>query len=835
MAIFDAMKKSKLLQRLSEHRWRNDAEFQEMVAELKQMEPTVNEVLWTLSEPSPMIRALGSDVVLAHPTAETAQLLWNELRGKNPHAERFILGLLLKLPDQVSFPLLARQLDAKEEQDRTRALNMLLQLPLERIAPTLCDLLDNEDTEIRRKVLEKLLQDMQIAARFQDRIARLVNDPDEDIRVRVFDLLARLRGPSSYEVVYHHFRNDDSLKIRERAIAHLCEWAAGPLSNRIRQDFMALMQEGDPELRQNAAKVLLSMPDATEMLRGFLREFRQSAGWMRDRALETLSAHRDKLIEPLATLLDSPEESVRIGSLMLAVIIQDSRLVESVIPLLADPVWWVRITAAELLGKMGDSRAVQPLLDALADDQLHWAAAAALGRIADPRALRSLATLLSEPATEVRLEVLDALATYNDPRVLSLLAKCVAIDPSLEVRERAARVHQKIVHAHRLETEVAAPRVTSLTDPAKLDRLGLLLVRTRDSGGSDLHVKVGSPPQVRMNGVLQQMDGEPPFTRDETQEMLLAVLNPRQLKQFEQQQQLDFCCVVPNVGRYRANVYLDRLGMGGVFRVIPNRIPTWEELGLPPVLKRIADLHQGLVVVSGSASCGKTTTLAAMVDLLNETRQDHIITLEDPIEFLHPFKKSLVNQREVLKHTQSFAAALRASLREDPDVIVVGEMRDNDTLSLALTAAGTGHLVIGTMHTTSAHKTVERLIESFPPGEQPQVRVSLSESLKAVVCQSLLPRADGPGRVAAFEILFHTGPLANLIRDNKTILIPSIMQTGRAQGMRTIDDSLRELLERKQISPETAYARAASKEEFEPFLSEEAREVIRQMKEVGLE
>ncbi|MBM4321631.1 MAG: PilT/PilU family type 4a pilus ATPase, partial [Deltaproteobacteria bacterium] len=457
-----------------------------------------------------------------------------------------------------------------------------------------------------------------------------------------------------------------------------------------------------------------------------------------------------------------------------------------------------------------------------------------LAQIGDLRALRNLATLLSDPASEVRLEVLDALVRFNDPRVLSLLAKCASIDPSLEVRERAVRAHGAIARAHQRGAEaISLGRVDSLVDLTQLDRLSGLLVRARDQGGSDVHLKMGLRPLIRLNGKLQPLD-QAEITVPQMQDLLLLALNPRQRLQFEQQLQLDFCYIVPNVGRYRANIYQDRLGVGAVFRIIPNRIPTLDELGIPPVVRRISEYRQGLVVLSGSASCGKTTTLAALVDLLNETRQSHILTLEDPIEFVHGFKNSLVDQREVGKHTQSFASALKAAMREDPDVIVVGEMRDTETLGLALNASSTGHLVVGTLHTSSAHKTVDRLIESFSPGEQQQVRLMLAESLKTVICQSLLPTADGTGRVAAFEILFHTGSLANLIRDNKTIMIPSIMQTGRAQGMRTLDDSLRELLEKKRITPEVAYARATNKEDFEPNLDGKAREAIQLVaREVG--
>jgi len=298
------------------------------------------------------------------------------------------------------------------------------------------------------------------------------------------------------------------------------------------------------------------------------------------------------------------------------------------------------------------------------------------------------------------------------------------------------------------------------------------------------------------------------------------MLTPRQLERFEKEHQLDFCYVIPGVGRYRSNVYKQRNGYGGVFRVIPNELPSFLDTGLPEHIVDVVNYHQGLIIVSGPAGSGKSTTLAALVNLINEKRRHHILTLEDPIEFVHPYKQSLVNQREINSHTRSFAAALRAALREDPDVIVVGELRDQETMTLAMTAAETGHVVIGTMNTTSAVKTVSRLIDAFPPKEQPSVRMMLSESLKIVTSQTLVRRADKKGRVACHEVLMVTGPVGNLIRDNKLNHIPSAMTIGREHGMQTVDMALQQLVERHLVAPEDAYMRAHQKELFEAMVSQ---------------
>ncbi|HYR27358.1 MAG TPA: PilT/PilU family type 4a pilus ATPase, partial [Thermoanaerobaculia bacterium] len=276
-----------------------------------------------------------------------------------------------------------------------------------------------------------------------------------------------------------------------------------------------------------------------------------------------------------------------------------------------------------------------------------------------------------------------------------------------------------------------------------------------------------------------------------------------------------------NAGRYRANVFLDHQGYSAVFRVIPDRPPTIAEVGLPPHLAEIADYHQGLVLVCGPSGSGKSTTLAALVNLFNETRSDHVITMEDPIEFVHPFKNCLINQREVGSHTVSYARALRAALREDPDVIVIGELRDNESISLALTAAETGHIVLGTLNSTSAAKAIDRVTVSFSADEQPQIRASLSESLKFVIAQRLLPGREPHTQVPCFEILKGTTNIANMIRDEKTYQIYSAMQIGRSQGMQTFDEGLKDLVQRGLITAESAYLAAQKKEEFEAMVSAE--------------
>lgn len=353
----------------------------------------------------------------------------------------------------------------------------------------------------------------------------------------------------------------------------------------------------------------------------------------------------------------------------------------------------------------------------------------------------------------------------------------------------------------------------SYGDEYHIDDLLKLVV---EKGGSDLHLTVNSPPMIRIHGKLWPTD-LPPLQPKDTRRLLYQILSNDQREKFERDMELDTSYEIPNLSRFRCNVFVNRLGIGAVFRVIPARIKTLEELKMPPVLVELTRRTKGLILVTGPTGSGKSTTLAAMIDQINNERQDHIITIEDPIEFVHQHKKCIINQREVGSNTKSFANALRAALREDPDVILVGEMRDYETISLAVTAAETGHLVFATLHTPSASQSVDRIIDVFPAHQQEQIRVQLADALQAVIAQQLIPTIDGMGRVCAIEILINTPAVANLIRENKTFQIPSIMQTSKQIGMQTMDQSLMDLVKSRKISPEEAYRRAFDKKAFEQY------------------
>jgi twitching motility protein PilT len=380
------------------------------------------------------------------------------------------------------------------------------------------------------------------------------------------------------------------------------------------------------------------------------------------------------------------------------------------------------------------------------------------------------------------------------------LARIVPQDPTGPAAPAAAEPASPAAPAaaSRLELRPGAPAVEAL------------LLHMVELGASDLHLSPGEVPMLRLHGEMMKIEGAALLPAEETAQLIQPILGARYKDEFDATHDTDFAYEIPGVARFRVNVFADRRGMGAVFRVIPSRIPTAEELGLPKAILELGMLSKGLVLVTGPTGSGKSTTLAALVDHINRTRKDHVITIEDPIEFVHENKSCLVNQREVGTHTDSFKRALRAALREDPDIVLVGEMRDLETIAIAIETAETGHLVFGTLHTSTAPSTVDRIIDQFPADRQAQIRIMLSESLKGVVSQTLLRKIAG-GRVAALEILIGIPAIANLIREGKTYQIPSIMQTGRRHGMVLLNDSLLDLVKRKVVSPEEAYVKAIDK------------------------
>ena len=348
-----------------------------------------------------------------------------------------------------------------------------------------------------------------------------------------------------------------------------------------------------------------------------------------------------------------------------------------------------------------------------------------------------------------------------------------------------------------------------------------LLRYVKEHGGSDLHLAAGLEPRIRTHGSLESVEGRAPIENDTLRGLLEEIASEKQWAAYEECGDLDFAYGLEGTARFRANYFRQDRGAGAVFRIIPEDIITLEQLNLPKAIESLCHLQSGLVLVTGPTGSGKSTTLAAMVDHINRNFARHVVTLEDPVEFVHQNRMSVFSHREVGNHTKEFGPGLRAAIRQDADVILVGEMRDYETISLAITAAEMGMLVFGTLHTNGAAKTIDRIIDTFPADEQPQIRISLSESIAGIVSQLLLPTIDGKGRRAAIEILLKTKALPNVIREANTSMLGSIIQSGKSEGMQFMDDALMELVESKQVSPHAAYMKATDKSRFEPLLPAE--------------
>ncbi len=783
-----------------------------MLKQLKESGPRPVEVIPLLFHSDSAARAISAELFLARADEKSLIALLDALGDKPPHVRTGLMRLVNRLPDELLIKaldgLLADKSSVKQRLGWEYALGLAGAVRFRYLERAIRD----APPVIRASALQKLLQERDPAT-LVDLLLGCARDPDSRLSSVAQEALVKVTDPRVAELMFDRFVSGDATS-QQRASAWLQERAReDPLT--MRNKMLDLLGSGEDSIRRQAMEILFTTGTADELLVEVLTFCRDLVGWLRTRILETLRTFGDQVLRPGVALLNHPEEEIRTAALVLCEHFNDPRLVDPVGKLLQDPDWWLRISACDTLGRLGDERAVPYLIKALEDAETRWAAIDALSHIASPAALKPLASLLRDPRVEVRLEVVKAFSKFDDPRLLPLLQAVKEKDPSSEVRTRAAEVARDLAQKLHQTTDGVDRGTSSVNFRALTRPLDQLLARIRELGASDVHLSVDEPPFVRMRGQIARLEGTEPTTAEQTRAWILEILEERQKKVLLETGELDFCHAIPEVGRYRSNAFVQRKGMCASFRVIPNVPPTFADLRLPGRLTELLDYHQGIIVISGPAGSGKSTTLAAIVNLINETKADHVITMEDPIEFVHPVKSALINQREVGRHTASFARALRAALREDPDVIVVGEMRDVETVRLALTAAETGHLVVATMHTTGAVATIERLIKSFPPDEQAQVRMGLSESLKYVVSQSLVPRKDGQGRAGVYEVLKGTFSIGNMIRDNKTFQIPSMMQLGRRVGMQTRDQALMDLVDAGIVAAEMAWLRADKPETFE--------------------
>jgi twitching motility protein PilT len=596
-----------------------------------------------------------------------------------------------------------------------------------------------------------------------------------------------------------------SLPVRTRAAEILARLSQGGRID-ISRTIVYLLRTGDVNLRRMAADLARSVGEGRkELWPKLVRFLRDEDWWVRERVVDALLELAGRDLTPLLSeFLSDPSDVVRRFAVEVLARLNDPAAIAVLArTAMKDEDWWVRERAVEALAAFRDPAVASEIVKVMqAVPGMEIVCLQALLDLRAVRAAPAVAVLLEADDPDVRLKAvqcLDGLHATDQATAVEGLTN----DPNLTIRQAARDL---------LMRWDVAIRPPTLREAVSLDAL---LVACAQRNADDLILSPGEMPYLKKLGRMSPLEG-PKLSASAVDRLLLPHLSSVQVSELREGREVDFSYEVAATSqRFRANVYRQLGGMGAVFRIVAAQLPALETLGLPPVVASFAAYRDGLVLVGGPTGSGKSTTLSAIVDMINRDTTRHIITLEDPIEFVYPRRKGLVNQREVGTHLRSAAVALRSMLRQDPDVLVVGEMRDLPTISFAVTAAETGHLVFGTLHTASAETTIDRIINAFPPGSRDQVRAMLADSLRAVVCQHLIPRRDGSGRVLAAEVMINNEAVSNLIRKGKAYQIPSVVATGRELGMQAMDAELRRLVLEGLIPPEEAYMRAASKKEFE--------------------
>ena len=818
---------------LREHKWTSEQQKRELLEKFQGIsKPDVEWVAWTALDQTPEIRAAGLAILKRRHDRAGLESLVPLLKSRSEAVRRAVMRFLKDLAGPQLGPFLQEVASRGDDFARLAALDLARELPAEAAFDIARRVLTAANPAVRARAL-KAVSEMSFegsAAVAASLAVPLLQDESEEIRYSALAVLEKNPNESYFPDVLQMARTGGG-RVAEASFAAIKRLLASAKQDHT-PEIVPLLADGNAVVRQGAVNLLV--PFAPELLaRRLLEHFRGSFVWVRDRAVETARDGLPGFVNALLTLTNDPDPAFAKAASEMTLALADVKALPVWIKLVDDPDLWVRTRAVEALGRAGKGNddVLARLLPALKDPELVIAAASAVGDLGDKRAAQPLLDAFKGAATrpDVQMEILDAMGrlALAEPGVQSQIATiCSRVSQMAQldaaVRERARRLVGRLSGD---EARDALPDIEPEVEAVNLAgnagaRLVEYLADTVKHGASDLHLATGFVPHRRVQGVLEPVDA-PPMTRARATQLIREVLDETEWKRLERERQIDVCLKLPGLGRFRANFYSQRGGFDACFRSVPKTIPTIEEIGLPTSLSDVLKFTQGLVLVTGPSGCGKSTTLAALIDRINETRPCHIITVEDPVEFVHQNKEALVNQRQVPHHTVSFARALKAALREDPDVILVGEMRDLETISLAITASETGHLVLGTLHTTNAPATIDRVVSSFPPGQQGQIRVMLADSLKAVISQALLPRRGFAGRVAAFEILRSTSAVSALIREGKTHQLPSQLQTGQTAGMITMDQSLMKLCEEGKVDPERAIEKALKKEPFEKLLADE--------------
>lgn len=796
--------------RLARSEWQNDQERDALLAELIGKPLTPVDALSLCQSADGEVAAAGRRLFAARANPRAIDGLLRSLQDAEAVPRRRLLDVLRASPGELVKQAIDDLLRSGDPLERRLGWDAAIELegPLKRFF--LQKAVVAAPPAMRLKALAQLLEE-RTAEEVSALLIKLTQAEDPRLRLAALEALADVRGNEVLQLMLNHFAASET-QARAVASAYLRREAkAAP--EVVRQEMLRGLTHRDASIRKAAGEILFASGPPEVVVREALIFCGGLLGWLRSRVLSGLAAGGGPVLAATVALLEHPDDSTRFYALTLADSFADREMVEPFCRLLQDPDWWIRVTVCDALARLRDERAVPKLIAVLDDDEVRWAAIDALGRLGSPAAIQPLVELLKDPRDLVRMEVLNGLARMKDERLMPVLTHTRDTDASLVVRRRANEITEALVEELGLDVGPAASLTREQTFELPLQEM---LYEARRKGASDLHLATGEPPLLRIDGTLAPQEGDP-LTSKQVKELVVSLLPEDQQELMLKRGELDFSYELEGVGRYRGNAFLDRKGWSAAYRVTPETAPTMSSLGLPPQLEDITTFNQGIVVFCGPTGSGKSTSLIAAVNHLNERRSVHIITLEDPIEFVHTTRLALINQRQLGRHTDSAVTGLRAALREDPDVLVVGELREARSIRLAMEAAETGHLVLTTLHSANVTQAIERLVTSFAPEEQDHARSALSETLKFVVCQRLVRKAKPPGRMGVFEVLKITPNIGHLIRKADTHQIAGLMQLGSALGNRTLDQALMRKVERRQVLPEEAWQFANKKALFEPL------------------
>lgn len=801
---------SKTISRLAQSDWTSDQERDSLLAELigKPLSPADSLLLAASGDVE--VAAAGQRLFAARANVRAVGDLIRALPEAKPATRERLLQALRNTPGELVKETIEDLLRSREPTERRLGWDAAIELEGPLRLFFLQKAVVAAPPAMRLKALNQILAERK-ASDFHPLLIKLTRAEDTRLATAALRALADVRGDDVLQLMLGYFAAPEP---QTRAIAaDYLRREAKAAPELVRQSMLQGLTHRDQQIRQAAGEVLFASGAPEVVVREALKFCSGLLGWLRSRVLSGLADGGQPVLDATMALLDHPDESTRFYALTLADSFDDKTMVEPFCRLLRDPDWWIRVTVCDSLARLGDERAAPRLIEVLGDDEVRWAAIDALGRLGSANAIQPLIDMLKDPRDQVRLEVLNGLAKLPDERLMPIFMHTRDNDSSLAVRRRANDLTEFLVKELGLSAAKAGVLSVEQTFELPLQRM---LYEARRTGASDLHLAAGEATLIRMDGTLQSQDGEV-LSSKQIKELVLSVMPEDQQAALVKQGELDFVYELEGAGRFRGSAFLERRGWSAAYRVIADTAPTMEALGLPSQLQDIETFHQGIVIFCGPTGSGKSTSLTAAVNHLNDRRALHIITLEDPIEFLHSPKLALINQRELGIHTDSAVTGLRAALREDPDVLVVGELREARSVRLAMEAAETGHLVLTTLHTANVSQAIDRLVTSFSPEEQDHARGALAETLKFVVCQRLLRRAKPPGRLGAFELLKVTPSIGNLIRKGETHQIAGLMQLGSALGNRTLDQALLEHVERRRVTPEEAWHYATKKSIFEPL------------------